>query len=193
MTPPCTRIEETVLDLVKAADSFDEAYDWICRAVGRRRTTVERIRAALDARERFPRRHETELALSDAGTGASSWLERRYVRGVEIPHGLPAAIRQARVRQRDGNRYLDNLYRDYLLCVEIDGTAAHPADEQWRDKRRDRWNVVHHGIVTLRFGFLDLVDAQRQCETAAEVATALRDRGPVVGTSCRRPACPVSG
>jgi hypothetical protein len=189
ITPPCTRIEETVLDLIKIADSVDEAYDWICRAVGRQRTTAERIRAALDARERFPRRHETEMALGDGGAGALSWLERRYVRGVETPHGLPRAIRQAQVKQGDANRYLDNLYQDYLLCVEIDGTAAHPADEQWRDKRRDRWNVVHEKIVTLRFGFLDLVDQRRQCETAAEVAKALSDRGPAVGTSCRRPAC----
>jgi hypothetical protein len=191
MSPPCTRVEDTVLDLIKVTGSFDEAYDWICRAVGRRRTTAKRIRAALDARERFPRRRETELALGDAGTGVLSWLERRYVRGVEIPHGLPAAIRQARVRQGKGNRYLDNLYQDFLLCVEIDGTAAHPADEQWRDKRRDRWNVVHQKIVTLRIGFLDLLDEQRQCETAAEVAKALSDRGPAVGTPCRRAACPL--
>jgi hypothetical protein len=189
MTPPCTRIEETVLDLIKTAGSFDEAYDWICRAVGRQRTTANRIRAALDARERFPQRREIELALGDAGAGVLSWLERRYVRGVEIPHGLPAAVRQARVRQGTRNRYLDNLYRGYLLCVEIDGTAAHPADEQWRDKRRDRWNVVHEKIVTVRIGFLDLTDQQRQCETAAEIAKALSDRGPAVGTPCRRPAC----
>jgi hypothetical protein len=191
MSPPCTRIEDTVLDLVKIASSFDEAYDWICRAVGRQRTTAKRIRAALDARERFPRRRETELALGDAGTGLLSWLERRYVRGVEIPHGLPTGTRQAHVRQGKGNRYLDNLYQDYLLCVELDGTAAHPADEQWRDKRRDRWNIVHQTVVTLRIGFLDLIDQQRQCETAAEIAKALSDRGPAVGTPCRRAACPL--
>lgn len=189
MTPPCTRIEETVLDLVKISGSFDEAYDWICRAVGRQRTTAERIREALDARERFPRRQEMQIALGDADAGALSWLERRYVRGVEIAHGLPRAVRQAQVRQRNGNIYLDNLYQDYLLCVEIDGTAAHPADEQWRDKRRDRWNVVHEKIVTLRIGSADLIAPHRLCETAAEIATALSDRGPAVGTACRRPGC----
>jgi hypothetical protein len=189
MSPPCTRIEDTVLDLIKISGSPDEAYEWICRAVGRQRTTAERIRAALDARGRFPRRREIELALGSADAGALSWLERRYVRGVEIPHGLPRATRQARVQQESGNRYLDNLYQDYLLCVEIDGTAAHSADEQWRDKRRDRWNLVHAKIVTLRVGFLDLVDEHRQCETAADVAKALSDRGPAVGTPCPRPAC----
>lgn len=54
MTPPCTRVEETVLDLIKVARTPDEAYDWICRALGQRRTTAERIRAALQARERVP-------------------------------------------------------------------------------------------------------------------------------------------
>jgi hypothetical protein len=191
MSPPCTRVEDTVLDLIKITVSFDEAYDWICRSVGRRRTTAKRIRAALDARERFPRRLETELALGDAGAGILSRLERRYVRGVEIPHGLPAATRQVRIRQGKRTRYLDNLYEGYSLCVELDGTAAHPADEQWRDKRRDRWNVVHEKIVTLRIGFLDLIDEQRQCETAADIATALSDRGPAVGTPCRRAACPL--
>jgi len=178
-----------VLDLIKIAVTLDEAYEWICRAVGRQRTTAKRIRAALDARERFPRRREIELALGEADAGALSWLERRYVRGVEIPHGLPKATRQVRIQQGGGSRYLDNLYQDYLLCVEVDGTAAHPADEQWRDKRRDRWNLVHAKIVTLRIGFLDLVDEPRQCATAAEVAKALSFRGPAVGTPCRRPAC----
>lgn len=94
-------------------------------------------------------------------------------------------------RERFPRRYLDNLYEGYSLCVELDGTAAHPADEQWRDKRRDRWNVVHQKIVTLRIGFIDLLDEQRQCETAAQIATALSDRGPAVGTPCRRAACPL--
>ena len=80
-----------------------------------------------------------------------SLLEYRYVHRVERPHGLPAARRQVRIRQRTGNKYLDNLYEEYGVCSELDGTAAHPADEQWRDKRRDNANAVQ-GIVTLRFG-----------------------------------------
>jgi hypothetical protein len=58
--------------------------------------------------------------------------------------------------------------------VELDGTAAHPADEQWRDKRRDNVNTIT-GLVTLRFGLLDLGD--RRCETAMGVATLLRRHG----------------
>lgn len=190
LTPPRTRLEETVLDLIECSKTFDEAYGWICRAVGSRRTTAARLRAALDARSRFRWRRDIELALGSAKKGALSLLELRYVCGVERPHGLPSAKRQARIRNHTGNRYLDNLYEEYRVCVELDGTAAHPAHEQWRDKRRDRRNLVEKGIVTARFGFVDLRDARKQCETAAEVASLLSPRGPAVGHPCGA-GCPV--
>ena len=191
LAPPRTRVEETVLDLIECARSFDEAYDWICRAIGRRRTTAARLRTAVAARSRVRWRREVELALGYAEGGALSVLEYRYVRGVERAHGLPMASRQARVRQATGNRYLDNLYVAYRACVEIDGAAAHPADEQWRDKGRDRWNAVHEGIETIRVGVLDLISKERQCRTAADVAKWLSGRGPTVGRPCG-PGCPVS-
>jgi hypothetical protein len=190
LRPPRTRVEDTVLDLVDCARSFDEAYAWICRAVGRRRTTATRIQLALAARPRMERRLDIELALGYAKGGALSVLELRYVRGVERVHSLPAATRQARVRQAGGNRYLDNLYAEYRACVEIDGAAAHPADEQWRDKNRDRWNAVHEGIDTIRIGVPDLISRERQCRTAADVAKWLSGRGPRVGRQCG-PECPV--
>ena len=72
------------------------------------------------------------------------------------------------------------------MCVELDGTAAHPADEQWRDKRRDNANAVD-GLVTLRFGLLDL--GERCCETAAAVATLLRHHGWTGSPHACRPGC----
>jgi hypothetical protein len=191
MLPPCTRVEDTVLDLIQIAPAFDDAYAWICRAVGRRRTTVDRIRQAMEARKKMRWRRELLVALGDVGEGALSLLEYRYVRRVERPHGLPAARRQTRIRQRTGNKYLDNLYEDYGVCSELDGTAAHPADEQWRDKRRDNAHAVQ-GIVTLRFGLLDLGD--RSCQTAADVAAVLRWRGWKGDTRpCSRRSCALRG
>ena len=188
MLPPCTRVEDTVLDLIEVAPTFDDAYMWICRAIGRRRTTADRIRLAMAARKKMRWRGEIEIALGDAEGGALSVLEYRYVHRVERPHGLPAARRQARIRQGTGSRYLDNLYEEYAVCAELDGTAAHPADEQWRDKRRDNANAVS-GIVTLRFGLLDL--GSHRCETARAVATLLRRRG-WTGSPCAcRDGCTV--
>jgi hypothetical protein len=190
LTPPRTRLEETLLDLIDGSRNFDEVYDWICRAIGRRLTTARRIWTALQARPRMRWRLETALALGYAEGGALSVLELRYVRGVERAHGLPTATRQARVRHATGNRYLDNLYAEYRACVEIDGTAAHPEDEQWRDKSRDRFNAVHGGIDTIRIGVPDLISKERMCRTAADVTKYLSGRGPKVGYPCG-PGCPV--
>jgi predicted transcriptional regulator of viral defense system len=33
MLPPCTRVEDTVLDLIQLAQSFDDAYAWLRRAL----------------------------------------------------------------------------------------------------------------------------------------------------------------
>jgi len=126
MLPPCTRVEDTVLDLIQIAPTFDDAYVWICRAIGRRRTTAERIRKAMDSRKKIRWRRELTVALGDADDGVLSWLEYRYVHRVERPHGLPAARRQARIRQRTGNKYLDNLYEEYGVCVEVDGPPRIP-------------------------------------------------------------------
>jgi hypothetical protein len=149
------------------------------------------VRLALKRRKRFRDRREAESALEDAGRGALSNLERWYLRGVERRHKLPAAKRQAR-RNVDGQSiYLDNLYEEYLVCVELDGAAAHPAGEQWRDKRRDRRNLAGGKIVTMRLGFADLSTQRAQCQTAGEIARVLRGRGQWTGVSCRLPGCRV--
>jgi hypothetical protein len=191
LLPPRTRVEHTVLDLISEMDDPADRYDLICRAIGSRLTTADRLWQALDKRSRFRGRREAESALGDAGRGAMSNLERWYLRGVETRHGFPAAIRQARVRVGGASSYLDNLYQEYLVCVELDGRAAHPEIGQWSDKRRDRRNLVVEKIVTMRFGYLDLRTQEARCRTAGEVARVLRDRGPWVGVRCRLDGCPV--
>jgi very-short-patch-repair endonuclease len=190
MVPPCTRVEDTILDLIQTSATFDEAFTWIARAIGRRRTTAKRIGDAMAARKKMRWRKQITLALGDAADGILSVLEYRYVYRVERPHGLPAAQRQARIHRRTANTYLDNLYEAFKVCVELDGTAAHPADEQWRDKRRDNENTVL-GIDTLRFSWADVND--RCCEIAAIVAAVLRQHD-WTGTPhpCSRPGCTVS-
>lgn len=102
MLPPCTRVEDTVLDLIQIAPSFDDAYAWICRAIGRRRTTADRIRRAMDARKKMRWRRELVTAIGDAGEGALSLLEYRYVHGggtlARAPLGAPAGANQAAYR-----------------------------------------------------------------------------------------------
>jgi hypothetical protein len=193
--PRCTRIEDTILDILKITKGFDAKYDWVCRAIGDRLTTPDRILASLSERGKYPDRANVRLMLGCAAEGIMSWLELQWANGVERPHGLPAAQRQVRVAQETGNRYLDNLYEPFRLCVELDGRAAHPASEQGRDKERDRQNLVRYGIVTMRYETKDLYDAAHRCTAAAEVASYLSAHGAdgqaePIGRPCS-PACPV--
>jgi very-short-patch-repair endonuclease len=171
---PRTSVEDTVLDLVAAARTFDDAYGWISAAIGRRRTTSERLSNALASRSRVRWRAWIAAALSDTADGVHSPLERNYVHGVERAHGLPAARRQAMRRHGSGNRYLDNAYEDYGVCVELDGVAAHPAEGRWSDTHRDNINLVQ-GTQTLRYNWPDATE--NRCQTAAQIATVLRRGG----------------
>ena len=171
---PRTTVEDTVLDLIGAARSFDDAYGWIAAAIGRRLTTAELLGKALAARSRMRWRAWVTDAVQDAADGVHSPLERHYVHGVERAHGLPLARRQAMRRQGSGNRYLDNLYEEHGVCVELDGVAAHPPEGRWRDTHRDNANLVQ-GTETLRYGWPDATE--HRCRTAAEIAAVLRSRG----------------
>jgi very-short-patch-repair endonuclease len=171
---PRTTAEDTVLDLVAAARSFDDAYGWIARAVGRSRASPGSLSQALAGRQRIRWRAWIAAALEDAAEGVHSPLEKHYVDSVERAHGLPTAHRQAKRRHGSGTRYLDNAYAEYGLCVELDGLAAHPPEGRWQDTRRDNQNLAQ-GTVTLRYGWPDATE--NRCRTAAEIAVVLRRRG----------------
>ena len=187
--PPRTKVEETVLDLVGQATSFDAAFAIACAACQRRRTTPARIRRAMDGRVKLRWRGDLAAALAEIGSGVHSLLEYRYVRYVERPHGLPAADRQAKVVIGRQTRYLDNLYRDFGVCVELDGRQAHPDDRRWLDMRRDNATAAG-GLVTLRYGWTD-IDA-RPCETAVQVGLALSARGWTRRMRPCGPRCPAA-
>jgi hypothetical protein len=172
--PLRTATEETLLDLAEVANSFDDVVALLARACQRRLTTPFLIGETLSLRARVRWRTEIEQALRDVDAGAHSALEYRYLRDVERPHGLPTAERQAKAIQNGAVIYRDALYRRYGVAVELDGNASHPAEQRWRDKRRDNAAAVD-GIVPLRYGWADVTE--RPCETAREVAAVLARRG----------------
>ncbi len=102
LRPPRTRIEETVLDLAQSADSLDTAMSWMLRGCANRRTTPDRIAAAMAQRARLRWRAELSAALGLGADGVHSLLEFRYVTRVERPHGLSAGTRQNRVTRAAG-------------------------------------------------------------------------------------------
>jgi very-short-patch-repair endonuclease len=180
--PPQTRVEETVIDLTQTAADLDRAVGWITRARAQRLTTGERLLAAIQARQRVRWRAELTEAFVDVAAGCHSLLERRYLRDVEQAHGLPAGVRQHR-RSRAGGRWYDDVcYEPYATLVELDGQAAHPTDQRWRDLRRDN-AAMAQGNSVLRYGMGDVT--QRPCEVAGQVAVVLVHGGwPDVPTPC---------
>ena len=173
LRPPRTRVEQTVIDLVGLAVTFDEACGWVTRACGRRLTTEERLRSAMADRGRLRWRDPLMRLLTHAA-GAHSVLEARYHRDVEQAHALPRAVRQARVTRGQRSEYRDALYERYRVAVELDGRLAHPHDVRWRDIRRDN-AAAADGLVTLRYGWTDVT--ARSCRIAGEVARVLSGRG----------------
>jgi hypothetical protein len=187
LQPPRTRVEETVLDLVDKATTFDVAFAVACAACQRRLTTSDRLGDAMSIRTKIRWRDELSEALGAIGGGAHSVLEYRYVRRVERPHGLPTATRQAKVVDGRRSRYLDNLYSDYGLCVELDGQQAHPDDQRWQDLRRVN-AITEQGLTILRYGWTDI--ACWPCQTAAQIGAVLYNLGwPGQMRSCN-PLCP---
>jgi very-short-patch-repair endonuclease len=186
LLPPRTRIDDTVLDLAQISATFDEAFDWVCRAVGRRLTTPARLRATLQARPRERWRTDLLAVLADVGDGAQSNLELRYVRQVERAHALPPAQRQMKIVAGNHTRYVDNFYEEAKLAVELDGRAAHPPEQRWDDSHRDNEHASL-GIMTVRYNWEDV--NYRACEVAAQVGGLLQMRGTTVQLRPCGPSC----
>jgi very-short-patch-repair endonuclease len=188
-SPPRTRVEHTVLDLSESCANFDDAYSWLCRGVCRGLTTPQLLRAAMAERFRLRWRADLLIAVGDIGAGVLSLLERRYVCDVERPHGLPQARRQAQTVVGGQRRYVDNLYEQAQLAVELDGQVAHPPEQRWSDSHRDNAHAAL-GMQTLRYSWSDIKG--RPCEVAAEVGALLNMRGQAVQLRRCGPSCSVT-
>jgi Transcriptional regulator, AbiEi antitoxin len=187
---PLTRVDDTVLDLVSDAQTFDHAYTWISRAVFRNLVTVSALRAALARRSRIRWRAWLDDAFAEAQEGVMSQLELHYVRNVERAHGLPASQHQARRKLNGKTHFKDNWYPEFRLAIEIDGPAYHENEQVQQDRERDNANLAADDVKTFRFG--PVAVTERACETAAMVAVTLQRHGwHGVPRPCRRAGCTV--
>ena len=119
-------------------------------------------------------RADVLAALGEVTDGVHTLLERRYVRNVELAHGLPRAARQVRRRRGPRSAYLDNFYSDFGVVVEVDGIAYHLVEDRWQDLHRYNY-LARSGIIVLRYSWADVTT--RPCEIAMEIATVLGQRG----------------
>lgn len=180
---------DTVLDLVAATRGEDDAVAVIAGAV-RARTSPHDV---LEALQRRPRTRGASLVrelLALVAAGNESPLELRYHRDVERRHGLPRAILQR--RQIVGGLWIraDRLYAGLGVRAELDGELAHPGGRTDRDTWRDNAVLIAVGDITLRYRWSHV--RITPCDTALQVAAALRSRGWKGTPRQCRPGCPVS-
>lgn len=170
---PVTTRGGTVLDLVEAARSEDQAVALVCAAM-RARTWPEQVLDAAAARPRLAHRGLLLELLAAVADGAESPLERRYHRDVETAHGLPRSVRQG--WERLDGRWIraDVRYERLGVRIELDGRLAHLGHAD-ADTWRDNAVVIAHGELTLRYRWGHV--AGITCATAQQVAGALRSRG----------------
>jgi very-short-patch-repair endonuclease len=187
--PPRTKCAETVLDLVDVAADFDSAFSWLSAACAARLVLPGQIAAAAAERQRLRWRSDVLVALEEIAGGVHSLLERRFYRRAERPHGLPKPKRQYRWRKATGSAYLDVLFAEFSVLVEVDGAAWHPVEARWQDIHRDNW-LAREGIITLRYSWADITE--RPCEVAAEIAVVLRQRGWTGAVRRCGPSCAIA-
>jgi hypothetical protein len=190
--PPHTMADDTIIDLVNAAASLDDAVGWVTAGFARHLTAEWPLRQAIAARARVRWRDQLDAVITLAAGGTHSVLEYRYDRDVERAHGLPRAARQAPFKKPDGSRgFRDRCYERYgRLVIELDGKRYHPDERRHLDRARDN-QAAAGGGSTLRYDWNDVT--RKTCETAAQVYAALRERGYQGPISPCSPACRAVG
>ncbi|MET3804329.1 very-short-patch-repair endonuclease [Nakamurella sp. UYEF19] len=180
--PPCTRVEDTVLDLC-AAGSPAACVEWITSAIQRRLTTADALSRAMQRRARMRHRKVMIGVIADAASGVHSSLEHSYLHQVELAHSLAEGRRQ---RGRPGGAgFIDVTYEKFALVVELDGRIGHVGEGKLRDSRRDNHHTAK-GMRTLRYGWHEVT--QEPCAVAMEVAEVLLQQG-WTGYPTRCPSC----
>lgn len=174
LSPPRQRLETAVIRVAAGAVALDSAVAVAADAVQAGRTTVTRLRAALPARRSGRSLTVLGEVLDDIAVGAYSALERRYLRDVELAHGLPTGARQRRARTGRAVHYRDVDYLGLQTIVELDGRLGHEwSSDRWADLERDLRNAVA-GDLTLRAGWPQVLDP---CRLAGIVGRILLVRG----------------
>jgi hypothetical protein len=172
--PARMRLEPAVLRVAAKASDDVTAVAVLADAGRSRRTTPERLLAALDLCPRLRGRRLLRDVLQDAADGVCSVLEHRYLVRVERAHRLPAARRQRRVELGRRPAYRDVEHLDGRVVVELDGRLGLEAtDDRWADLERDVDSYVD-GAVTLRLTWGMVLSP---CRAAATVARVLRHAG----------------
>jgi very-short-patch-repair endonuclease len=170
---PVTSVGRTLVDIAGSERERTLAVA-VDRALGRRSTTIERLRPTVED-ERFDRRrgiHILRRIVSDRyAYGASESVLEVDMIELLREFGLPAPRRQLRARVNGRSVRFDLAYEEPLLAIELDGRIPHTDLETWQ-RDHDRHNAVAlGGVPVVRFTWHDV--HERRVYVACTVAAAL--------------------
>lgn len=174
--PQLVRFEVAVVQSASRATTRDEAISIIANACQSRLTTPDRLLELLGLMpDNLRFRRFLRDVLEDVATGAYSFLEVRYLRDVERPHGLPTGKRQRRVVVGRRPYFRDVEYLGYAVIAELDGRLGHE-DFVSRANDMDRdTDAARVESRTARVGYLQVMS--RRCATAQRMVDLLRMGG----------------
>ena len=190
LSPPRVRVEHALLRVASSAPTDDAAVGVLADGCQSRRTTAARLAHELRTTPSLPRRGLLLAIVDDVASGALSVLERRYLRQVELAHGLPRGQRQHADTSGQRAAHRDVEYVEQRLVLELDGRLGHEwAVDRWSDLDRDL-TAATTGSLTLRAGWGQVM---QPCRLARLMALVLKARGwtgsPVpCATDCTIPA-----
>ncbi len=149
--PPRTRIARSLLDAAAWMATDRGAQAVLAAGVQQRLVRVEHLAGLAAINRRLRRRRLITDTLDDIAGGVRALSELDFTRLVIRAYGLPAPDRQSRRKDASGrNRYLDALWEDRKLVVEIDGSQHTDPWQYWDDMERDA-DLQLDGYRVLRF------------------------------------------
>ena len=174
--PKRTRLARSLIDAAAWSGSDRWALAILSAGVQQRLTRVDYLCDALDrVSHTLPHRELIIEALADIAGGAQALSELDFTRKVVRQFRLPEPTRQAgRKDERGHQRWIDVVWEDWKVIVEIDGAQHAEALRYWDDMDRAN-DLTLDGYQVLRFpGWL----VRREPEyVAGKILRALRNAG----------------
>jgi uncharacterized protein DUF559 len=135
--PPRTRIARSIIDAASWMATDRGAQAVLAAGVQQRLVRVQDLLPVVGANQRLHRRRLIRETLGDISGGAQALSELDFTRLVVRGYGLPEPDRQAcRSDSQGRRRYLDVLWEEAKVVVEIDGAQHMEPLEYWDDMNR---------------------------------------------------------
>jgi hypothetical protein len=149
--PRRTRIARSLVDAAAWMPTDRGAIAVLAAGVQQRLVLVDQLRQVAERIETLHRRKLILETLGDIAGGAQALSELDFTRLVVRAYQLPEPSRQAARRDRRGRRrWIDVMWDEWQVAVEIDGAQHADPLERWDDMDRDNGLNID-GYRTLRY------------------------------------------